>query len=336
MADYLGIDLNKFEGQMMNFIEVYYNILKEEKEKPLSSFNEKNGKIWNEQIINLLEIKIKEKKRGGYINAIEVTKKLLEDAEKNGKVHLEFFIIMNLVETLFEIYFNIKNPNKKKSSEHIKKNMARCICREIIELRNELSHNENPPSEYILRFYEDQYYLIKFMRPDNPQIELSNYTIKDIKTNIHTNLSINLNNENSFELFPLKEEFINFEKANNINNNQSKNIIINIDRKEAIKSLFTFTPFKLPKYNFSTQNDEEEKSIINNNKSNEKEDEEDKEVYEPSLDNVSRNSLSAFSDSKSSERSSFNENNIDLTNIKEEESSINLTNETVTDLQKNM
>ena len=336
MADYLGIDLNKFEGQMMNFIEVYYNILKEEKEKPLSSFNEKNGKIWNEQIINLLKIKIKEKNRGGYINAIEVTKKLLEDAEKNGKVHLEFFIIMNLVETLFEIYFNIKNPNKKKSSEHIKKNMARCICREIIELRNELSHNENPPSEYILRFYEDQYYLIKFMRPDNPQIELSNYTIKDIKTNIHTNLSINLNNENSFELFPLKEEFINFEKANNINNNQSKNIIINIDRKEAIKSLFTFTPFKLPKYNFSTQNDEEEKSIINNNKSNEKEDEEDKEVYEPSLDNVSRNSLSAFSDSKSSERSSFNENNIDLTNIKEEESSINLTNETVTDLQKNM
>lgn len=336
MADYLGIDLNKFEGQMMNFIEVYYNILKEEKEKPLSSFNEKNGKIWNEQIINLLKIKIKEKNRGGYINAIEVTKKLLEDAEKNGKVHLEFFIIMNLVETLFEIYFNIKNPNKKKSSEHIKKNMARCICREIIELRNELSHNENPPSEYILRFYEDQYYLIKFMRPDNPQIELSNYTIKDIKTNIHTNLSINLNNENSFELFPLKEEFINFEKANNINNNQSKNIIINIDRKEAIKSLFTFTPFKLPKYNFSTQNDEEEKSIINNNKSNEKEDEEEKEVYEPSLDNVSRNSLSAFSDSKSSERSSFNENNIDLTNIKEEESSINLTNETVTDLQKNM
>ena len=64
--------------------------------------------------------------------------------------------------------------------------MVRCIYRELIELRNRLSHDENPSIENILRFYEDQYYLIKYMKPADLKYELSIYYItKDIKNNIH-------------------------------------------------------------------------------------------------------------------------------------------------------
>ena len=41
MADFLALDLNKFENQMVKFIEIYYNLLKDEKAEPLVSLKEK-------------------------------------------------------------------------------------------------------------------------------------------------------------------------------------------------------------------------------------------------------------------------------------------------------
>ena len=35
MVDFLALDLNKFENQMLIFIETYYNLLKEDKDEPL-------------------------------------------------------------------------------------------------------------------------------------------------------------------------------------------------------------------------------------------------------------------------------------------------------------
>lgn len=334
MADYLAIDLNKFENQMMNFLEVYYSILQKE---PLIPFKKENSTIWKDKMINLLE-KFKDTKRIGLKNCIEGNIKLLNEATKNGIFNLEFYIIMSVTETLFEIYVDKEYPIQKKTAESIKKIMSRCIFRELIELRNELSHNENPPSELILRFYEDQYYLIKFMKPNNSQIELSNYITHDLKINIHMNLANNLNNQNSFELYPLKEEFIKFETENKINDNNPKNIIINGDTKEAIKSLFKFTPIKLPNFEFTNKNNDKEKSQLNVSVSNSKDnnDDEEKEVYEKSIENSSRNSIIAFSDSMSSERSSITDNIEGPQNIKEE-SLANITNMSkASDVQENM
>jgi hypothetical protein len=55
MADFLALDLNKFENQIFDFIEIYYNLLKKEKDKSLTSIKENGGIEWREQIVNLLE-----------------------------------------------------------------------------------------------------------------------------------------------------------------------------------------------------------------------------------------------------------------------------------------
>ena len=178
-------------------------------------------------------------------------------------------MIMDIAETLFEAYFEKRyRKYQKKTSEHIKKHMARCIYKELIELRNELSHNENPPYEYILRFYEDQYYLIKFMKPNNAKIQLSDYITKDIKLNIHICLEKNIENNKSFELNPLQEELIIYEESIKIKDEEykkkkqlNKQITITKESKDMIKSMFESVPHKLPKYNFNNQSFEEEKSL---------------------------------------------------------------------------
>ena len=337
MADFLALDLNKFENQMVKFIEIYYNLLKDKKDEPLVSLQEKGIK-WKKQIIDLLEKNYPEDSPKGLKTRLKTIKEYLNDATKKEHLNIEFYMILDIVEFLYETYFdkNIKK-NQKKSNEHIQKHMARAIYRELIELRNKLSHDENPSYEYILRFYEDQYYLIKFMKPVNAAVELSDYIIKDIKINIHLYLSHNLNNVYSFELNPLKEEFNNFEQLNKkfdnkINNNQ----FINIQTKEGIESLFTFTPLKLKKYDFNKIDlNENSKSNINkkddddDDNDEKSEDKEEKDIYEQS---ISRNSFSFSNVSSSSEKSSSINENVEFGNIKKEddESSINITK---TDIQ---
>lgn len=327
MADFLSIDLNRFEDQMLNFIEIYYNIIKKEEDEPLISIKKEGGIKWKNQIIKLLENYYQEVSQKWIKSRMEAIKDYMEEATKKKKLNIEFYMIMDISEVLFEIYFDKKKPkNQKKSSEHIKKRIAKCIYRELIELRNELSHNENPPYEYILRFYEDQYYLIKFMKPENVKVQLSDYIIKEIKMNIHLYLEKNLKNNKSFELNPIQEEFLKFEELNEINeenlNNKylNKNLTITNETKNEIESMFKFEPFKLPKFNFINQSNEEQKSLVQNsvisisNSSIMKD-----EYFEINNDSdVSGDLFSDFSDSSaSSERNSVIENTQVGGNIKE-------------------
>ena len=342
MVDFLALDLSKFEEQIIQFIEIYYNYLKKEEDKPLSPLRKDGGLKWKEQIVDLLKIKIKENSREGFKARKEAVEKYLEEATKKNKVNFEFYMIMDIAELLYEIYFDNKNKNlnknynrgiKIKSSEHIKKHISRNICKEIVHLRNELSHDENPPLEYILRFYEDQYYIIKFMKPSETTVQLSDYITKEIKINIHIYLEKNLNYLKSFELNPIQEEFINFENRNNRTNDAYKNTNFSIHNKtrDAIKSMFEFTPFKLPKYEFNFKKEEE--SIIKDDKKHENSedkndsDEDEKNIYDRSVGHSSRNTFSDIgSCSSSSEVASINESTTKPGNIKEGDGDESITN----------
>ena len=342
MADFLGIDLNKFEDQIINFIEVYYSILN--KGEKLASLKENGGIKWKEQIIKYLDYYCKEDSPRGVKSRIETIKEFLDEATKKNRVNVEFYMVLDICQFLYEIYFDENHDRRqRKSNEHIKKHMSRCIYKELIFLRNKLSHNENPPFEYVLRFYEDQYYLIKFMKPEKGIVELSEYTIKNIKLNIHLFLEKNLNYKNSFDLNPLQEEFIQIEreKLNEKNDRMLNKNFSSINKsREAIKSMFQFTPFKLPKYNFMNniedKNFHNNSSIMNNSKVNE-EDDNEKEIYERSAGNSSHNSISdvgSISSSQSSEKGSINENNRKPGNVKEGDESNSYI--TKTDIQEDI
>ena len=174
--------------------------------------------------------------------------------------------------------------------------------------------------EDILRLYENFYYLIKFMKPENIKVKLDEQFLKEIKINIHIYLEKNLNYDKSFELNELFEEFKNFEIENKIID-IAPNIPLKLDEKifkenteNIIKSIFEFPPKKLQKYDFIQKKEEDIKEIINLNKSefieDEKEkDEEQKNKNENSFDESSNESISgSFSKySSNSERSSINE-----------------------------
>ena len=313
MADFLSLDFNKFENQILMFIEIYYNNLKSNEDEPLySNKKQEIGIKWRDQIKYILD-KYHNDSNPKLLNRVKSIKEYLDMPVYKGKINLEFYMILDIAEILYETYFIEKSKkNKKKQEDYIINNMVRCIYRELIELRNRLSHDENPSIENILRFYEDQYYLIKYMKPENLKCELSDYITKDIKNNIHIYLSKLLdNNEKVFELEPMKNKNICNEELNKINDDSIINNKIKKEEKEekekAIKTMFECTPFKLSKYSFSDSNEEnesKEKNDIENSRIiNEKIEEE--EIYGTSL-NSSHNSIS--SSHISSGRSSLNEN----------------------------
>lgn len=316
MVDFIATDINKFEEQMICFIEAYYNILKEEKDSDLKDI--KYGtKEWYDKIKELLSSFDDEdgNKKGINLRKEEIIK-YLEDVCKTKK-KLEFYMVINLVHFLYERYFNIKKKKRNERNNYIEYNMTRCIYKELINLRNELSHNQNgfPCFEYILRIYEDFYYLIKFMKPSNYdfKVKMNETFLREIKMNIHIYLEKNLESDKSFELNSLLEEFKKFEIENNIipykkikiNEKASKDDTINI-----IKSIFEFTPQKLPKFDFNKE-ESINKKIINLEKSNINEDEKEEEekiMNDINLDNSSLNSMSDLGNfSASSGRNSINE-----------------------------
>ena len=97
MVDFLALDLNKFENQMLVFIEAYYNMLKEKKDKPLL-ISEKNliKKDWKDQIINLFDnYMIKEEKEFIKIKSrINSTKKYLNNATRKGNIKIEILFLL--------------------------------------------------------------------------------------------------------------------------------------------------------------------------------------------------------------------------------------------------
>lgn len=342
MVDFLALDLNKFENQMLIFIETYYNLLKEDKDEPLKCNQKKLiNEEWKEKIINILDIYINDNNLKKFNNRKDSIKNYLYEKKKHyNKNNLEFYMVMDIAQTLYEIYFDKKHKNEKKKNlnEYYISNMISCIYRELIELRNKLSHEENPPIEYILRFYEDQYYLIKYMKPKDSKVELSDYTTKDIKNNIHLYLSKVLDNKDkAFELVSKKQNFIEKEKLNKIND--SKQIK---EKEEAIKSIYKSTPFKMPNYNFCEQNIIKDKKFAENNKidkineAKKKEELENREIYEKSLD-YSLNSFSNLdASSMSSEKDSINESMANIGNIKDGENITIISNLSKTDIQEDM
>ena len=122
MADFLGFDLGRFQDQMMNFIEIYFNSLKNEKDEPLASIKKEGGIKWKDQITNLLENYIVEHNQTWIKSRKESMKEYLDEATKKNKVNIEFYMIMDIAELLYELYFDKKSrKHRKKSSEHILK-----------------------------------------------------------------------------------------------------------------------------------------------------------------------------------------------------------------------
>ena len=321
MVDFIASDINKFEEQMINYIEAYYNILKEKDDIDLSNLKI-GSKDWCDKIILLFDKyfdnnenkKLNNSRKEGIVN-------YLKRMKEKKKPKIEFYMILNVAHILYEIYYTFKRKKKNERSDRIKYNRTSYIYKELIDLRNELGHIQNGfPLEDILRLYEDFYYLIKFMKPEaNIKVKKDEQFYKEIKENIHIYLEKNLNYDKSFELNELYDEFKKFEfESQKIDITPHK--IMNIDEKllkndteKAIQSIFEIPPKKLPVYDFKKA----ENFDINENKSNkenidikdEDEKEEEKNEKEKSIDSFSNDSISeGFSYSSSnSERNSIND-----------------------------
>ena len=314
MVDFIAADINKFEEQMINYIEAYYNILKE-KEKPELTGIEPSSKDWCDKIIDLLNFYYNENSKVKNIRKEEIVEYLNQIKEK-AKQKVEFFMVVNIAYTLYGIYYYNTKKNKTERSNEIKYKRSRCVYKEIIELRNEISHIQNRfPLEDILRIYEDFYYLIKFMKPDNTyKVKLDEQFLKEIKINIHIYLQKNLNYDKSFELNELYEEFKKFDLENK-KIDISPNTYMKLDEKlfkenteKAIESLFEF-PTKLSTYKFKKEEylDINEKNLKNDD-INKEDNDDDQNENENNIDNYSNDSISEFSISSSnSERYSINE-----------------------------
>ena len=322
MVDFIAQDLNKFEDQMLHYIEAYHNLLKDEITPDLVDIHKDIDK-WIKQIIDLLNIYYKEKKNGLYLRKEDIIKSLTDIKEKKNK-KIEFYLILNIAHFLYETHYNSKKLKSNERSEYLENKMTRCIYKEIISLRNRLSHSQrmSPSLELILRLYEDFYYLIKYMKPISPKVKINEQFLREIKINIHIYLEKNLNYDKSFELNSLFDEFKNYEIQNKIidiepqkefNFNEKE---INNDTKKLIESIFDFAPIKLPKYDFNKG-----KKIIKEDE-DEKEDEiNEKLMYEKSLDiqfnDSLNNSMSNFS--SSSERNSINDKSGNIKRFDESE-----------------
>ena len=321
MVDFIASDINKFEEQMINYIEAYYNILKEKDDIDLSNLTI-GSKDWCNKIIFLLDKyfdnnenkKLNNSRKEGIVN-------YLKRMKEKKKPKIEFYMILNVAHILYEIYYTFKRKKKNERSDRIKYNRTSYIYKELIDLRNELGHIQSGfPLEDILRLYEDFYYLIKFMKPEaNTKVKKDEQFYKEIKENIHIYLEKNLNYDKSFELNELYDEFKKFEFENqkiDITPNKIMNIdekLLKNDTEKAIQSIFEFPPKKLPIYDFKKA----ENFDINENKNNkenidikdEDEKEEEKNEKEKSIDSFSNDSISeGFSYSSSnSERNSIND-----------------------------
>ena len=361
MADSLASDLNKFSNQIEKIIGVYYNLLNENNNEKYSPLKKNECEKWCSQILSFLNNYIKNKEKVTKIildqkNAIE---SFYEKLKKTKNKCIEFYIIINTCQLLFEIYFDKKLPYRSKTNaDHYEKHMSRWIAKEIINLRNEIGHNENPSLELILRFYQDQFFYLKYIKPKNINFRLDNYALEDIKLNIQIYLAKNIEFKDSFDLDLLKnKEKYNENEKNSINISEENKQKM----KESILSLYNNYPLKLPEFKFNIL-DENDKKELNDKKNkenkenkeeddksekhdNEKEDiksekkENEKNVIND-IDNVSQDEIESFSitHEQSESNDSIDEFEEENQNICEEtQKSLNMTNsnDTYIDYQKN-
>ena len=138
MVDFIAIDINKFENQMINFIEAYYYILKRDNESNINDFKYKT-KNWYEKLIELINSYNKDENKKGFKLRIEQIVDYLQKMGKNEK-KLDFYMIINITHLLYEMHYNNQKNNKNERSLPLKYKMAKNIYKELICLRNELSH----------------------------------------------------------------------------------------------------------------------------------------------------------------------------------------------------
>ena len=296
-------DLKKYEEQLLVFIEIYFNELNKDNKDDLI-FTQNNSNInWKNKIKIYLEKskeKFEQKDHKHFNKRIERIVEKIEENKKNDSEN-EFIIILDIAELLYDIhYIEINGDIKKKSSNKIKHNMVKQTYKELIQMvrfiYSKYKDKKSVPLEILLRFYENQFYLIKHMKPAFKDIELNNYIEKQLKIRILMYINQNLNSINSFELNPLKEEFIKYDEENNFDKKINNEFYIKNKTKDVTKSMFEFTPFKLSDYNFDKQtNDEEDKKDENEHKN----DEDKKYHNDNSFDEDFEESISSFSNESS-------------------------------------
>ena len=296
-------DLKKYEEQLLVFIEIYFNELNKDNKDDLI-FTQNNSNInWKNKIKIYLEKskeKFEQKDHKHFNKRIERIVEKIEENKKNDSEN-EFIIILDIAELLYDIhYIEINGDIKKKSSNKIKHNMVKQTYKELIQMvrfiYSKYKDKKSVPLEILLRFYENQFYLIKHMKPTFKDIELNNYIEKQLKIRILMYMNQNLNSINSFELNPLKEEFIKYDEENNFDKKINNEFYIKNKTKDVTKSMFEFTPFKLSDYNFDKQtNDEEDKKDENEHKN----DEDKKYHNDNSFDEDFEESISSFSNESS-------------------------------------
>lgn len=295
-------DLKKYEKQLLVFIEIYFNELNKDYKDNLICTQNNSSTNWKNEIKIYLE-KNKEKFEQSYHNhfnkRIEKIVEKIEENKKNDNEN-EFIFVLDIAEILYDIhYVEINGDFKKKSSNKIKHNMVKHTYKELIQMvrliYSKYKDKKNVPLEILLRFYENQFYLIKHMKPTFKDITLNNYIEKQLKIRILMYMNQNLNSINSFELNPLKEEFIKYDEENNIDKKINNDFYIKNKTKDVIKSMFEFTPFKLSDYNFDKQINDEDKKDENELKNNE-----DKKYHnDNSFDEDFEESISSFSNESS-------------------------------------
>ena len=345
MADNLASDLNKFSNQIEKLIGVYYNLLNEDKNEKYFSLKKNECGKWCKQILGLLNYYYKntEKAAKVVLDKIKTIETFYETIKKSKNQCIEFYIIMHTCQLFFEIYFD-KKLSFKTNAEHNEKHMSRWIAKEIINLRNEISHNENPSLEFILRFYQDQFFYLKYIKPKNVSFTLDKYALEDIKLNIQIYLAKSIESENSFDLKKNKENHIEKEKNNILMNEENKQKV-----KKSIMSLFYDYPLKLPefKFKYADENNQNLKNEKENDKSeneegeeSEKENNENEKNENDDINNVSQDEIEGLSitHNESESDESIDEFKDETINICEEtQNSINMTksNDTYCDYQKN-
>ena len=295
-------DLKKYEEQLLVFIEIYFNELNKDNKDDLI-FTQNNSNInWKNKIKIYLEKskeKFEQKDHKHFNKRIERIVEKIEDNKKNDSEN-EFIIILDIAELLYDIhYIEINGDIKKKSSNKIKHNMVKHTYKELIQMvrfiYSKYKDKKSVPLEILLRFYENQFYLIKNMKPAFKDITLNNYIEKQLKIRILMYMNQNLNSINSFELNPLKEEFIKYDEENNFDKKINNDFYITNKTKDVIKSMFEFTPFKLSDYNFDKQTNDEDKKDEKELKNNE----DKKYNNDNSFDEDFEESISSFSNEPS-------------------------------------
>lgn len=234
MGDFFIGDYRQFEKQIIKIIEGFYFYKTKEK---ISIMDQKLKDLAKKKILEFLTTKNDEH--------------LIEKIEENDLN--EFSVLMNLCQLFYNDYCVQKYQKTKKNT--FNQNLSRRISSEIIDFRNHFAHTDkNISSEYILRFYENFYFYLKIVCVPEIGDILIDFFKKDLHILIKYALEMNIQKENTFQLF------FNMENKENIclKEDLYSSKIYNLKSKELKFIYNSLIPEKLiKKYRFQEEKIEE-------------------------------------------------------------------------------